>query len=87
MVDPGDVLQGVQPDEGGQTGDEGLTAAAFGGGYGLAFQVPQCAYRIVGEQLPAPSMDAAEDDDRRTHIERHQMAGRIVLGNVGLSFG
>jgi hypothetical protein len=31
-------------------------------------------------------MDAAEDDDRRAHIELHQMAGRIVLGKVDLSF-
>src|SRR5262245_22920626 len=72
---------------GAKAGDEGLTAATFGGGYGLAFQIPQCAYRIVGEQLPASSMEAAENDDRRAHIELHQMAGRIVLGNVDLSFG
>jgi hypothetical protein len=49
MADPGDVLQRVQPDEGGQTNDEGLTAAAFGGSYALAFQIPQRAYRVVGE--------------------------------------
>jgi len=83
---PRDVPVGIEPDLGDDAGDEGvLRGIQLGDGDRLAFQVAERPHPLAPEQLEAPDVHAAQEDDRLSRVEGDDQRRGEVHGDVDLT--